>query len=293
MLINVGTRVFRIVHGYDRITIWFDRSHLPVPLMLLTQYCRGLTVEVRQMRKHPLWKLKMEVFQPSPRFFRKLLEHLRGLRVLISYIEIARDILPLEPDDLDELERAWLASATFPRAHFPKVLVCRKTYYFNRAKKGGKKTRDIPVMYADRPSKQPRRGVNVRRKIRNEDDPKCLHQEWRRHGSAAIGEFGISSIADLQAFDFAAFFERQMPFRKLLPRSQTELGALLPGKRKVTDDSKRKRARQFIAAATLKNGRFILHNAIRTAHPKFATKLMPMTLMEWLHNTFSGKPGAD
>ncbi|MFM9424792.1 hypothetical protein RCH10_001220 [Variovorax sp. GrIS 2.14] len=292
MFIKVGTHVFRIVYGFDRVTIWFDRSHLPVPLTLLSRYCRDLKIEVRQMRKNPLWKLKMEVFQPSPRFFKQLLEHLHGMRVLITYIEPARDILPSDPEDLDELERACLASVTFPRAHFPKVGVYKKTYYFNRAKKGGKKTRDIPVMYADRSSKQPRRDVEVRRKIRHETDPKCLHQEWRRHGSAAIGEFGISSIADLQAFDFSAFFERQMPFRKL-PSSQTELGGLLPGKRHVTDDSKRKRARQFMAAATLKNGRFILHNAIRTAHPKFAAKLAPMTLEEWLQNTFSGKPGAD
>ncbi|MEB0055192.1 hypothetical protein [Variovorax sp. LG9.2] len=69
MRVRVGTHVFRIVYGYDRITIWFDRSHLPGRLTLLNRYCRHLKVEVRQMRKNPLWKLKMEVFQPSPRFF--------------------------------------------------------------------------------------------------------------------------------------------------------------------------------------------------------------------------------
>ncbi len=275
-------RRFRVIHGFDRVTLWFDRTSLPMTLEAqLKPHCRRVKANVMQMKNNPLWKLKLRVFQPAPAFFRVLLDAIGGVRVLITYIEIARDIESDDPDDLAQLEAAFLACVTIPRLHQPEVQRFNRTYYFNRAHRDSVKNQDVPVMYADKPSKQSVRGRWVRRKL-DPDASKCLHVEWRRHGSAAIGDFGISSIGDLLAFDVGAFFAQRMPFKKL-PDSQTELGRILPGKRGVNADSLRKRAREFLSAATLKKpDLFVLQNALRRVPRKFAAKLQSMTLEEWL-----------
>lgn len=280
--LTVRGRLFHVIHGFDRVTLWFNLASLPKNLKAqLKLHCRRVKANVRQMKNNPLWKFKLRVFQPAPAFFRVLLDAIGGVRVLITYIEIARDIEPGNPDDLARLEAAFLACVTIPRLHRPAVRRFKCAYYFNRAHKDGVKNRDVPVMYADKPSKQPVRGRAIQYEL-GPDDPKCLHVEWRRHGSAAIGDFGISSIGDLLAFDFEAFFAQRMPFMRL-PDSQTELGRMLPGKRGVNADSLRKRARAFLSVATLKKSNlFVLQDALRQVPAKFAAKLQFMTLEEWL-----------
>ncbi|QFZ83544.1 hypothetical protein GFK26_12635 [Variovorax paradoxus] len=280
----IGARAFRIVYGFDRITLWFDRADIPIVRKLLRPHCRVLKLKVRQMLKNPLWKLKMRVFQPSQEFFRVLQQALgASVRVLVTYVEITRDILARNQSDIPLLLAEFLAAATVPRLHLPSVQRSHDIYYYNyRSDEHGKRRTHVPLVYADMPSKLARKGVPVRRNI-PDTAPRCLHNEWRCSGSAAIGVLGIASIADLLGFDFVAFFARHMPFRKL-PASRTALGQMLPGKREVNPDTCRKRARAFVANATRDDGHFVLHNAVRAAPSKFASRLESMTLEEWLSN---------
>lgn len=97
----IGARVFRVVYGFDRVTLWFDRADIPIARKLLRPHCRVLKLKVRQMLKNPLWKLKMRVFQPSQEFFRVLQQALgASVRVLVTYVEIARDILARNQSDI-------------------------------------------------------------------------------------------------------------------------------------------------------------------------------------------------
>lgn len=279
MLITIGGRAFRVVNGIDRAIAWFDRADIPISFKLLRPHCRRLKLTVGQMHKNACWKLKMSVHQPSRRFFEILLVALgQDVRVLITYVEIARDVLA--GDRSARLMRELLASVLVPRLHSSSVTIYKGTAYLSpRTDKKGKPRPNVPVVYADKPSKLPRQGVDVRRVLTPEMSP-CLHIEWRCNGSESMRAVGIASISDLFLFDFDAFWSSHLQLLKL-PEQKTELGRVLPGKR-ATDDGYLKRANRFIARHTDKAGRFLMHDAVRSMPVRFRKKLEVLTFEQWL-----------
>lgn len=240
------------VHGYDRLTLWFDRTELLIPLKRLRPHCAGLSARIGQMRMNPRFKLKMEILQPKPSLYPLLREATgREVSYLATALEIACDFITETPKDAATMCTRFLGSARVLHQRQP-VLKDRDTFYFARRSNGRGKRGGVPVVYADKPSKlaSPHSGQP------------CFHVEWRVNGSAHISALGIVSIDDLEHFDHEQFWRERVHMYQL--PGVTRIGEILYGRghQAVSDEALRKRARTMRKNHTL-DGNFVLQNAVQ------------------------------
>ncbi|PLC06051.1 hypothetical protein CY658_03110 [Variovorax sp. RO1] len=295
--IIIGGRAFRVVYGFDRVTLWFDRAELPISEAELKAHCHELAFICGDMKFNPRWKSCISVYQPSCKFFRVLLAALgTEIAICINYVEIVRDFVPVlapnkgvvppgshhSPADARtavlHLRDWFLRSAIVGRQHQAVVYSHGALFYYGRRceKDGITKSANVFVVYGDKPSKQS--GVRLSKSSRNEVS--CLHTEWRANGTPVLADLGISCIQDLLSFDFPAFWTREVKLLRI-PKQNTALGLLLPGQRNSSSRAYRKRA---AALAPEGCNVIVLQNA-RTTHrisaSAFLKKLGRLPLQEW------------
>ncbi|TSD56388.1 hypothetical protein FFI97_019325 [Variovorax sp. KBS0712] len=295
--IIIGARAFRVVYGFDRVTLWFDRAELPISEAELEAHCRELSFICGDMKFNPRWKSCISVYQPSPKFFRVLLAALATeIAVCINYVEIARDFVPvLAPRKgvvppashhsvadaqvaILHLRDWFLRSAIVGRQHQVVVYSHGDPFYYGRRyeKDGITKSANVFVVYGDKPSKQS--GVRLSKSSR--DEVPCLHIEWRANGAPVLADLGISCIQDLLSFDFPAFWSREVKLLRV-PKQNTALGLLLPGRRNSSSRAYRKRtaalAPEGCNVIVLQNARI----ANQISASAFLKKLRRLSLQEW------------
>ena len=278
------------VDGFDRVEAWFDHSSLPISITALRRHCRNVEITVGQMHMNACWKLKLTVFQPSRKFF-KVLHCALGLRIrcLISYVEIARDVLARASSR--RVMRECLASMVVSGLHSPKIIFCGGTAYYSprtvMSVKSNKAIRsaNVPVVYADKPCKLAREGFEPAREI-HPASPLCFHLEWRCSGSEVVRAAGIGSLADLIDFDHDRFWNQRVRFLAL-PEEKTAFGRLL-SRKTATDDGYLKRANRLVAKHS-HDGMFLMHDANR-ATTGLAVKLRRHTFKEMVDAALSDVP---
>lgn len=257
------------VHNYDRLTIWFDRTDLLLPLKRLRPHCAELNARVGQMRMNLRWKLKVEILQPKPSLY-SLLGAAAGREIsyVITAIEIACDFITETPEDAATMCARFLGSARVLHQRQP-VLKDRDTFYFARRSNGHGKRGDVLVVYADRLSKL----------ASEHSGQPCFHVEWRVNGSAHISALGIVSIDDLEHFDHEQFWRERVRMYQL--PGVTRIGEILYGRghQQVSDEALRKRARTLRKNHTL-DGNVVLQNAAQ-AHPTLCRSLRHTDLFAW------------
>lgn len=273
----------KTAHGYDRITLWTDGPDLAFAPKKLSHHCQHIEVTYGQMHFQPTAQIKVDLFQPSTKCLELIASELcRGTAVLITYVEIALDLLADNDQDSNRWKIELLKSV---RMRYQRNVVLQSedgdkdgAHYFGR-----RRDRNTLAVYADNPSK-----LNVAN-AKGNDSP-CLHIEWRASGSDALFALGIVSIEDLIKFDHEAFWNEGLCFYRM-PR-RTELGRILTRaatqREDVGDAALRKRARNWEALNSDVRGNFILHNALLgKAH--IVRQLLPMTISEW-KKSLNAKP---
>ena len=188
-IIATSNRSSRAVFGFDRITIWIDRSELPVQ-DILALHCTSVQMSAEQSPFQARWKLQIELFQPTKECLTLLVEALgHDISAKVTYVEIACDV----PASSKYQAQAWLGEflcSALMRSQQQTVVSVAGTWYYGRRAVDGVRCRNVLAVYADRPSKlnnaQPQAGSTV-----------CLHIEWRASGAAALERIGIVSLVDL------------------------------------------------------------------------------------------------
>lgn len=259
--------------GFDRLTLWFDRSELPVSKSLLSAHCARIVLQAAQPKYHCNRKLKLSVFQPTAKFLQILLRGVdREVGVEIAYAEVARDIVLSDPHENEYLQAAFLASAQVVRLR-QRVVFSGNTAYYGR--RPPQERGHVLVLYADKPSK-----LNNARP--HASAQRCVHVEWRASGKAALAAIGIASLEDVLNFDYDHHWNDCLKLHNL--PSKTALGkklaALCAGKANASEPAYLKRANQWLTKYTL-NEQFVLQNALRDM-PELARRLKRYTWNEWL-----------
>lgn len=193
----------KVIHGFDKITIWLDHSEFPGSLDLIKNHCTDIKYYLEQMPYQALWKFRIELFQPTKNGLKQLAKVLgNNISVMVAYVEIAADF-PAESDEQAILWRdAFLGSARMKYGGQAVMLEEHGNiwYFGRRANDNGTKRGRVLAVYADRPSKllnapEPANGT-----------PPCLHVELRATGSSVISGLGISTIQDLIEFKHKRFW---------------------------------------------------------------------------------------
>lgn len=243
------------VHGWDRVTVAIDRAAPLKHIRELSNACGGgAKLTVQTLKHNPVWKAKLDLFQPSPDAIDMLLDEYLAdqIAAMVTYVEIAWDLIFSTPAQAQAYQ-VWFLERASMRHQRDRALLNRRTAYFSRrsAKATGKRGA-VGVAYSDRPSK-------LSSKHSGRD---CLHVEIRITGSKAAAAVGIASASDLHHFDHCQFWTRVI--RLLEPPKATDLGRLLglEDQREVSGSALRKRAKKFIAECSA-DGQFFMHNAIR------------------------------
>lgn len=268
-----------IENGFDRLEIWLDRSEYPGQLAALEAHCRKVQHVVGDMPYNPRWKSQLEIFQPTNECLLQLKTDL-GITVAahISYVEVARDLIPKTVNTSKNLEAEFLKSAV-PKHHRKLArLVKGTTWYFgNRLNSKGQRRAQVLVAYSDKPSK-----LNNRRhwKIGRP----CLHIEMRISGSEALQRVGIHAIDDLIQFRHSRFWSDHIELY-LLP-NKTQLGKLIGrmhgNYNKVSDTALVKRANQWRQQNTTQDTKqFVLYNALH-GQQRRALNSHRVSFGEWL-----------
>lgn len=251
------------IFGFDRVDVWFDVADIPLPLEALNAECTAVKFQVGSAPFGARWKSKVQLFQPTRKALKILLEGLPSIvSAKLTYAEIAFDITCPNGEVARQLLGAFLSAARMVSQRQP-VILKGTVWYFGRRTKSTNSLRQKPTgrphrlaAYADRPSKL------HNAKPTNQTKPAC-HIEWRASGSTALANLGIVTLKDLIAFDHLAFFGEHVRLYAL-PKG-AELGRLLARCKKANPDvsgtALRKRAAIWRQAAT-QCGKFILHNAL-------------------------------
>lgn len=264
----------RPAFGFDRLTFWFDRPQLLLPLSELRAHAR-LKHKVKNMTMNRLYQLKIEVFQPSPEFFDVLLRAV-GLEVtcLITEAELVCDVpVPTDTDAANMLIAFMGQAHAFHQRQ--KVRQKSGTFYYARRRTRstsagkGRKSRRRLVAYADRVSKlaSPIRGQN------------CLHVEWRIFSSTTLREVGIGCVQDLKGFDHRGFWDKLVAMLQL--PSMTQQGRLAGGRGggNVSDAAMRKRARALQERSRVA-GVLVMQHLLRNA-PNVARASKRISFTKW------------
>lgn len=273
----------QVIFGFDRITMFIDRSELPVLIERLIPHCTDVKVYPKQVRYQARWKCAIKLFQPT----RKCLEIFRDglgteVSAKITYAEIACDVLAVDANESNAWMHDFLILASMK--YLRQLGACfQGTWYFGRrpSERGGKYSGHVLAAYADRPSKlNNRKGRAIL--------SKCLHVEWRAYGAIALERFGIVSIDDLIAFDFMEFWNENV-YLYQLPKP-TVLGEILAEyfgvDLNVSGTALRKRAMCWKNKYS-DNGVFLMHNAI-VGTRGIQRYMDKVPFMDWIGNLASG-----
>lgn len=278
---NTPKSMPKVIHGFDRITLWSDHSEFPGSLDPIKDHCTDIKLYLEQMPYQARWKSRIELFQPTITCLRLFAEALgNNVSVMVAYVEIAVDF-PAESYEQAVLWRdAFLGAARMKYQGQPVVFDEHgNTWYFgHREGEDGNKRGKVLAVYADRPSKL----LNARP---TDDAPKCLHLDLRATGTDAVSGIGIFTIQDLIDFKHKRFWTEQLTMFEL-PKP-TELGRLL-AKANGTDMGVSGTAFRRRAARWIKNGSiddiFVMHNAL-LGRLDIAQKLKIVPFGSWVKKT--------
>lgn len=244
------------VHCFDRLAVAIDCAAVPGPVATLEASCRGgLTVIQRRLKFNPQWKATLDLYQPSAKALRLLVNDCLGEHVgaLPTYAEVAVDFI-FRSHRHAAVFGDYLAQRIVMRHQRQAVYVVDNTtiYFARRTDGAGNKRGRVGCMYFDRPSKLP---------SAHQGQP-CVHVEIRLTGSAALSAVGIASASDLLTFDHMQFWASAISLYDL--PAKTELGRHIGGRdgAGVSGTALRKRADRFIREASVE-GQFFMHNAAR------------------------------
>jgi hypothetical protein len=272
-----------MIFGFDRVELWLDQPQMPISLKRLKKHCTDATAIVQQMPFNARWKLKLELFQPTSRCLR-LLEQALGhnIAAVLTYVEIACDTPPATNAITQRRCDAFLAFARvrYQRNPFKPLY---STWYCGLGD-GKDRPANVLTVYADRPSK-----INNARP--DDDDPPCLHIEWRATGSDALAQLGIVTLADLIHFDYQQFWDKHISIYRL-PKP-TNLGRLLAkasgADTNVSGSALRKRAASWITRHSHEYSKFIMHNALRDIPDIARRRLETVPFLGWLNAMLSAE----
>lgn len=244
------------VHCFDRLAVAIDCAAVPGPVAKLQASCRGgLTVTQRRLKFNPQWKATLDLYQPSAKALRLLVNDCLGEHVgaLPTYAEVAVDFI-FRSHRHAAVFGDYLAQRIVMRHQRQAVYVADNTtiYFARRTDGAGNKRGRVGCMYFDRPSKLA---------SAHQGQP-CVHVEIRLTGSAALSAVGIASASDLLTFDHIQFWASAISLYDL--PAKTELGRHIGGRdgASVSGTALRKRADRFIREASVE-GQFFMHNAAR------------------------------
>jgi len=227
------------------------------------------------MPQNARWKLKITICQPTVKCLQLLLKAFaHDVGQQLSYVEIACDIKVLDKSQAQRLRNSLLGALYLPNQRQP-VMRFKTTWYYGRRTSNGKRRGSVFVLYADRPSK-------LNNAQPNDNDPPCLHIEWRATGKVALQKIGLATLADLIEFDHHAFWAERLHIYQL--PSKTALGRLLEGSSGTPDGvgnaALRKRTRSWQNDHQIK-GKFVLQNALQET-PQLKRKLRKKDFWAWM-----------
>lgn len=263
---------FTQIDGFDRITMHLDRPEPPFPLELLKPHCTNVVAIASQPRYQANRKFLLELFQPTKKCLQVIRKGLgREVCLDITYTEVARDIVPADPDQVSEMLAAFLGCARMPSERDVVLSIAGKTWYYSRERKNGNHL----TLYGDKPSK-------INNAKPEFDAPLCLHVEWRASGKEALSNIGIMALDDLINFDFDGHWDNHLklydqPSKTLLGR---KLARIEGGKTDASNPAYLKRANAFLGRHS-KHDIFILQNALNSM-PELARRLKLLTWQEWI-----------
>lgn len=263
------------VHSFDRIAVATDCATVSGPVAKLEASCwGGMTVTHRRLKFNPQWKAKLDLYQPSTKALKVLVNDCLAEHVgaLPTYAEIAVDFI-FRSKRQAAIFGDYLAQRIVMSYQRQAVCVVDKTtiYFARRADGAGHKRGRVGCMYFDRPSKL----------ASTHYGQPCVHVEIRLTGSAALSAVGIASASDFLTFDHLQFWASAISLYAL--PTKTELGRFIGGRDGggVSGTALRKRADKFIRRASV-DGQFFMHNAARL-NPTVMRKFRQIPLEMLLH----------
>lgn len=270
--------VRHIQHGYDRMTLWIDSSDPDLlPITLINSLCEGgAKLFPRSLGFHPVWKLKLQMLQPT----RKALTVVRDAlgtehNVLITKIEVTVDFITRSSSEASEIEAFLLEHLVVP--HWRNEVRLEAEYgtihHFAPRYAGpeGSDAGSDPEEDEDRdPANETRRVRGRNFGLYADKESKlpgpwagraCAHFESRLSGSKAIKEAGIGSMSDLLAFDHPGYWARTIRLKRI--ESLLALGRWTDvDEPEVSDEMLRRRAHQYLNSFRLAGGQFVMQNAL-------------------------------
>ncbi|WP_281718922.1 hypothetical protein [Pandoraea apista] len=228
----------RAVMGFDRITVWTDHPAPDIPVHLIKQHCRDVTVRNCNSQKfHPLWQTEIYVHQPTRQALVELQSALgAGRRTSIQYAEVAIDWITRDCVAAGFFYDFVLEHLRVPYMRQPVRFEEGTAYFARLAARNGKKVGTNVVMYADEPSKLGAPALV---------DQPCCHLEYRFHGIETLAQHGLLSLSDCVDFDHHTFWLENL--RLYVLAKKVELGRrLAPDGTLVSDVALTKRANTLL-----------------------------------------------
>lgn len=230
--------VERAVMGFDRITVWTDHPAPDIPVHLIKQHCRDVTVRNCNTQKfHPLWQTEIYVHQPTRQALVELQSALGpGRRTSIQYAEVAIDWITRDCVAAGFFYDFVLEHLRVPYMRQPLRFAEGTAYFTPRASSNGKKVGTNVVMYADEPSKLDASSLV---------DQPCCHLEYRFHGIETLAQHGLLTLPDCVDFDHQVFWRENLRLY-MLPKKVVLGRRLASCTAQVTDAVLTKRANTLL-----------------------------------------------
>lgn len=230
--------ITRSVTGFDRLTCWIDHPAPDIPISLVQQHCREVTIKNCYSRQfHPIWQTEVMLFQPGRQALIEF-QHALGARhrIRMAYAELAFDWLVANSDAADMLYRFIMKHMRVPYHRHGVTFEEGTAYFAPRASDDLSKNVRNVVLYADRPSKL--------WAVRQDHSP-CCHLEHRFQGVDTLAQRGLLSLEDCIRFDHRAYWAEHLRLFRL--PSKVELGRWLnPDSIDVSPTALAKRADRFL-----------------------------------------------
>jgi hypothetical protein len=170
------------------VQFWVNTPELPIDPESFS--CEA-TPHPGSMPYHPTWQLKIDMHQPSRSDLRKLVELETQCAVLVTWVEVAVDVVPLRGVSVLELTSEIIGHSSLRGAR-ESMAKDRSVYYSHPRGKNGL------AIYNSRPSKLA--------DWPEEHAARCFHMERRLQGKQALQRAGIITAKDLVDFDFRTFW---------------------------------------------------------------------------------------
>ena len=265
-------RIRHVQYAYDRILVALDTPTPDLPIKQLQKLCRGETILVRGARPFDaLYVSRVELFQPQPEAIRLLndIVESKGYAARVERVEVACDLISASREDTNALGAWILAHVTVPNMSHS-VVTRKRTYYYARATTEAHEARDDAT--ADENNTPKRKARKVERNFVLYFDRRsklagpwrkrrCVHIEFRFRGQRTLEGKGLSTLADLAAFDHPAFWRQELKLRRFV--SKAKLGRWLDrDNADVSGTALRKRANVFMSDNQIA-GRFVMQKALQ------------------------------